>query len=138
MLAESAGRALDSIYNKYKINRGFGYSTYTKMYESGVVTILDYCSSVWGYSVSHKIDTIQKRVIRLFVGVHRFAANKAINADMGWISCRTRRHVNMLRLWNKFITMDGSRLVKNIFNWDKQLKRGWRKNVNDVFCSFNC
>ena len=83
MLAESAGRALCSMYNKYKINRGFGYSTYTKLYESGVVPILDYCSSVWGYNVLDKIDTIQNRAIRLFLGVHRFAANKAINADMG-------------------------------------------------------
>ena len=57
---------------------------------------------------------------------------------MGWISCRTRRHVNMLRLWNKSITMDDSRLVKKIFNWDKQLKRGWSKNAYDVFRSLNC
>ena len=137
MLAESAGRALGSIYDKYKINMGFGYSTYTKLYESGVAPIFDYCSFLWGYNVLDKIDTIQNRAIRLFLWVHRFAANKAIHADMGWISCRTRRHVNMLRLWNKLITMDDSRFVKKIFNWDKQLKRGWSKNVY-VFRSLNC
>ena len=124
LLAESA---LGSIYNKY-----------TKLYESGVVPIFDYCSSVWGYSVLDKIDTIQNRTIRLFLGVHRFAAYKAIDADMGWISCRTRRHVNMLRLCNKLITMDDSRLVKKIINWDKQLKRGRSKIVYDVFRSLNC
>ena len=46
MLAESAGRALGSIYDEYKINSGFGCSTYAKLYESGVIPILDYCSSV--------------------------------------------------------------------------------------------
>ena len=83
MLAESAGRALGSIYNKYKINRGFGYSTYTKLYESGVVPILDYCSSVCGYNVLDKIDTIQNRAIRQFLGVHRFAANRQLTLIWG-------------------------------------------------------
>ena len=124
MSAESVGRALGSTYNRYERNRGFGYSTYTKLYGSGVVPILDYCSFVWGYNDLDKIDTIENRAIRLYIGVHRFAANKAINAYMGWISCRTRRHVNMLRLWNKLITVDNSRLVNNIFNWDRQMKRG--------------
>ena len=48
MLAESTGRALGSIYNKNKTNKGFVYSIYTILYESGVVPILDYCSSVLG------------------------------------------------------------------------------------------
>ena len=34
--------------------------------------------------------------------------------------------------------MDDSRLVKNIFKSDKQLKRGWSKNVYDIFRSLNC
>ena len=34
--------------------------------------------------------------------------------------------------------MDDSRLVKKIFNWDKQLKRGWGTNIYDVFRSLNC
>ena len=96
-----------------------------------------YAAVVWGYNVLDKIDTRQNRAIRMFLGVYRFAANKAINADMGWIS-RTRHHVNMLRLRNKLIAKDDSRLVKNIFNWDKQLKRGWSKNVYDVFRSLKC
>ena len=44
----------------------------------------------------------------------------------------------MLWLWNKLIIMDDSRLRKNIFKWNKQLKPGWRQNVYDVFRSLNC
>ncbi len=46
ILANSAGRALEDIYNKYRLNKGFGYDTYTKLYHSDVVPILDYCSSL--------------------------------------------------------------------------------------------
>ncbi len=48
ILANSAGRALGAIYNKYRLNKGFDYNTCTKLYHSGVIPILDYCSSVWG------------------------------------------------------------------------------------------
>ncbi len=41
ILANSAGRALGAIYNTYRLNTGFGYDTYTKLYHSGVVPILD-------------------------------------------------------------------------------------------------
>ena len=48
ILTDSAGRALGNIFSKYKMNKGFGYGTYTKLYMSGVTPIKDYCSGVWG------------------------------------------------------------------------------------------
>ncbi len=59
ILANSAGRPLGAIYNKYRLNKGFGYNTYTKLYHSGVVPILDYCSPVWGYCNLNRIYTVQ-------------------------------------------------------------------------------
>ena len=138
ILADSAGRALGNIYSKYKMNKGFGYDTYTKLYMSGVTPIMDYCSGVWGYNALDKLDTIQHRAIRLYLGVHKFAPNKAINADMGWISSRTRRHVNMLRLWNRLLDMEPQRLTRKIFEWDKDFKRGWCKNVCEILSTIRC
>ena len=98
VLADSAGRALGSIYNRFKQNKGFGFDTYTKLFNSGVTPILDYCSGAWGYNALDKIDTVQNRAIRLFLGVHQFAPNKAVTADLGWVSSRSRRHIEILRL----------------------------------------
>ncbi len=39
ILDNSPGRALGTTYNKYRLNKGFGYDTYTKLYHSGVVLI---------------------------------------------------------------------------------------------------
>ncbi len=80
---EFAGRALGAIYNKHRLNKGFGYNTYTKLYHSGVAPTLYYCSTVWGYCNLDKIDTVQNRALRLFLGVHKCAPNLSINADMG-------------------------------------------------------
>ncbi len=61
-------------------------SSICNKYHSGVVSMLDYCSSVWGFCNLDKIDTVQNRALRLFLEVHKFAPNVSINADIGWIS----------------------------------------------------
>ncbi len=53
------------------------------MYNSGVTPILDYASGIWGYTKYGKVDTVQNRAIHLYLGVHVFAQNLAINGDMG-------------------------------------------------------
>ena len=70
-LPKSASRALGSILNKYYKLGGLGYYTYTKMFMSGVAPILDYSSAVWGYPEIPKIDTVQYRAMRIFLGVHK-------------------------------------------------------------------
>ncbi len=40
------------------LNKGFSYDTYTKLYHSGVVPVLDYCTMVWGYCNLDKIDSV--------------------------------------------------------------------------------
>lgn len=134
ILSESAGRALGSICSKFKSNKGFGYNTYSKLFECGVAPILDYCSGVWGFGKHEKADTIQNRAIRFYLGVHRFAPNLAINADMGWLYSRTRRKVEMVRFWNRMHIMDDTRLTKKVFLWDKSIcKRNWNSEIKQIF-----
>ncbi len=45
----AAGRELGSVISKFKCFRNVGFKTYSKLYHSGVVPILDYCSGVWGF-----------------------------------------------------------------------------------------
>jgi hypothetical protein len=121
MLANSANRALGGIFSKFKENKGLGYKSYTKLYNTGVIPILDYGAGVWGYNCHKRADIVQNRAIRFYLGVHRFASNLAINGDMGWVTCEVRQKVEMLRLWNRLINVSDTRIVKKIFNWDKAL-----------------
>ena len=47
VLADSGGRALGSLYTKYRSNKGFRYTTYTKMFDLCVSPILEYFPGVW-------------------------------------------------------------------------------------------
>ncbi len=38
--------------------------------------------------------------------------------DMGWVSNRGRWDINALRLWNRLVGLENSRITKKIFKWD--------------------
>jgi len=70
--------------------------------------------------------------MKVFLGVHRFAANTAVEADMGWYPNYIKRVLNVLRYWNRMLCMADDRLTKKIFSVEhEQNKRG-------SWCSFVC
>jgi hypothetical protein len=140
VLAKSAGRALGSICTKFRKIKGLGFKTFTKMFHAGVTPILDYCSGIWGNGSHTKIDTIQNRALRFFLGVHRFAPNLAVQGDCGWQSSECRRKLEMTRLWNRLVSMDRNRITYKIFEWDHALCcKNWSKEIKTLFelCDLN-
>ncbi len=113
-LADAANRALGSVINKYKSINGLGYYTYLRLFQSGVCPMLDYCSEVWGYNKFLQIDAIQNKAIRIFLGVHKFVSIDAINGDMGWTTSCERLKINMVRFWNRLMSLNNTRLPKVI------------------------
>lgn len=70
--------------------------------------------------------------------MHRFASNLAVNGDMGWIPCSIRQKLEVLRLWNRLISVSNNRLVKKVFQWDKLLCRNnWCKEVKMICDEIN-
>ena len=115
ILAQAAGRALGSIIAKYKSHKYMGYSTYTKLFDSCVCPVMEYAAGVWGYRNYNKINTVQHRAARSFLGVHRFTPTLALEGDMGWLIPKYRRWSQMLRLWNRLVSMPDDRVTKQIF-----------------------
>ena len=138
ILAKSGGRALGSICTKFRSIKGLGFKTFTKLFHSGVAPILDYCSGVWGNGNHNKIDTVQNRALRFFLGVHRFAPNLAVQGDCGWLSSISRRKLEMIRLWNRLVRMDRNRLTFKVFKWDHMLcSRNWSKDIKEILSLCN-
>ncbi len=112
-----------------------GFNTFDKMYHSSVVPIIDYGSGIWGYKHHGDGNKIQFRAIRYILRVHSKAALLALEGDMGWTSSKTRHHIHMIRLWNKFINMDESRITKCVFNLDYQICKNWSFEFKDILYS---
>lgn len=136
--ASSAERALGSIINKYKRYPDMGYSTYTKLYENCVAPILDYSSGIWGYKTFSKIESLQNRAQRIFLGVHRFAPALGVEGDMGWLLRTNQRRLKMLQFWNRLVKMRDTRLTKKVFRWEYSNGRhNWCSEVLDIFRKLN-
>ncbi len=133
MLAGAAGRALGGIINKVKANKDLGYKTFTTMVDRCVVPILLYGSSTWGTKYYKCCDDILLRASRFYMGVHRLAAIPGIQGDMGWLDCKSRWKLEIIRQYNRFIYMDDSRLNRIVFLHDKASKgHNWNKSVKKI------
>ena len=138
VLAKSAQRAMGAVTHKYRQLNGLSYTTYTTLFNSCVATILDYGAEVWGYKDFTKIDTVQQNAIRVFLGLHKFAPVDGFAGDMGWTQARVRRHVAMVRFWNRMISMDDDRLTKKIFLYDLSLlHNNWSSEMKCILESID-
>ena len=71
----------------------------------------------------------------IFLGVHKHAPNLAVSGDMGWTTRRARRHIEMIRLWNRLIKMPETRLTHHFFLWEKSILRhtcNWSQNIKHL------
>ena len=137
MLAKSGTRALGAVISKYKHLSNMGYNTFTKCFESYVCPVLDYSSEVWGSVMGQKIDAVQNKAMRVFLGVHKFAANQMLDGDMGWYPSKLRRKISMLRLWNRLLKMNNIRLPKLIFEREFQLNGKWCQTIRNILKEIN-
>ena len=83
ILADSGSRALSALISKLKTLKSTRYKTYTSLFNSQVATILDYCSSIWGFKKASQCDNVQNKAIRYFLGVHKFTPIPALWGEMG-------------------------------------------------------
>ncbi len=120
LLSSAAGRALGGVINKVKWNKDLGYKTYTRLIDSCVVPIILYASGVWGQKLYKCCEDVILRACRYYMGVHRLTPIPGIQGDMGWLNCKSRWALEAIRLYNRLMRMDCSRLDKRIFNFDKE------------------
>ncbi len=72
----------------------------------------------WSYEKFPQIDVIQNKTISIFLGVHKFVSIDTINGDMGWTTSCERRKINMVRFWNRLMSLNDTWLPK-----DSRLKK---------------
>ena len=132
-VSQSGFRALGSLIQKYKTLECMGHSSYKKYFESCVWPVINYGAEVWGYSNYNAINSVQIKAIKIFLGVHKFAANLAVTGDTGWVPCEIKQNLSLLRLWNKLIKLEDSRLPKMIFNYIREFKcTKWIKKIGEI------
>ena len=110
-----------------------GFDTYSKCFNASISPILEYGAEIMGYHKGENIEQVQNKAIRVYLGVHRFAAIPAITGDTGWVPSSIKRKICMLRYWNRLCLLDEPRLTKRIFNhiFERQSTK-WYKAVCNI------
>ena len=135
-LSAAASRSFGRIHSIFKSVGNLGINTYQTLYSSYVESIMNYASGVWGFRHYDKSQVLQNRIMRFYLGVHRFAPIPATRIELDWLECRESRWLSMLRLYNRINKMDDNRLPKIICKWDQSLGLDtWFSEINHIAAS---
>lgn len=135
MVAQSASRALGLLIAKCKAFGGFHYTTFTKLYDTLVNSIIDYGSAIWGTKEVSCISAVQNRACRFFMGLGKYAPNLAVNGDMGWKAPVVKQWECVFRQWNRYALMENSRLNRKIMQWSFSCAKNRSKNWVSRVCT---
>ena len=101
-------------------------------------TYTHYAAGVWGYDNYPAPQVLQNRIIRFYLGVHRYAPLSAIWLEMDWINIQKTRWLDIMRLYNRLVGMSWDRLPRKVLQWDCKLGGvGWVKDLVNVCNNIN-
>ena len=135
-LCKSASRALGALYSKFIYAGGMTYNVFNKLYKSVVEPVLYYAAGIWGTANFPKVNTIQNRAARLYLGTAKNASNIATRGDMGWSSCLHKQYIEVFRLYFRLLNSPDSRLLHIVHEWSKTLRFSWEKRVMHIINKF--
>jgi hypothetical protein len=73
-VAKSASRSLGLLIAKCKTNGGFEYSTFTKLFDSLVMSVIEYGASIWGSKDFSFINAVKNKSNAVFYGCRKIHA----------------------------------------------------------------
>ena len=116
-VAKYATRALGGMISKYKQTGGNLYETYNTFYESCIQPVMLYGAGVWGIREFSKLNVIQNKACKYFLGVPKTTSNVASRGEMGWLTVQAKQEIEVIRLWCRLEKMDKDRLTYNVHKW---------------------
>jgi hypothetical protein len=141
-LTTSASRALGALTTKFYQCGGMDYEIFTKLYNSLVVPVFTYASSIWGLNKFKCVNVIQQRAAKIFLGLNKTAPNNAAIGDIGWTTCYARQLGEVYRMQWRLSNMDDTRITKIVHRWSKRSPKSIDQkaskffNKHDINCNF--
>ena len=136
-VTDSGNGALGLSISKCKSVGGLPFSTFTKLYDSTVASIIGYGASVWGCRKYRCISAVQNRALRFYLGVGRYTQNTAVSGDTGWDTVYQKQWKIIINQWCKIRRMDQNRLNFKVYQRSSSTNntryKNWARNVKHMF-----
>ena len=134
-LSGAALQAFRTIIGKTKSNYDLSFSSFSTLFHSCVEPILDYGNSAWNIgNKCDKIDAVQFRALRFYLGVPKTTSLLYLTGEAGWIPGIVRRDLNVIRVYNDLVQMPRSRLARQIYEHDHSdtVNGAWSWNARTI------
>ena len=75
-------------------------------------------------------QVLQNKIQRFFLGVHTYTPLPALHTEMDWLEMRSLRWLEVVRLFNRIVCMERTKLSRRILEWDyKGNAKGWLSDM---------
>jgi hypothetical protein len=102
---------------KSKAYGGMPFSCFKKLYDSLVMSVINYGSAIWGHKEYSSINAVHNKACRYYLGVGKYTPNAAVQDDVGLLPPIVHQWVNIARNWCRCVNMTRIRLNRKIFVW---------------------
>ena len=141
ILADSSSRALGKLTHKFYQAKGLLFETYHKLFNGTVLPVMEYAAEIWGHNAYSKLDTVQLRAYKTFLGVGKTCPTPFVRGETCVFPTQMSRHIKMLKYFNRIKTLTDDRLVKRVFYIDfRKATQGqytWCKDIKSILTKCN-
>ena len=100
--SKAGSRALGQVIRKTKLNYDLVFKSFSQVFHSTVVPVLDYAVGAWTNAGSEwrfkKIDQIEQRAMRFYCGVPRTCPISGLTGLFAWTPGIVHRDIEVIRL----------------------------------------
>ncbi len=93
----------------FKQLKNMDINSYTTLYESYVLSILNYGAAVCGFNEQSGPQVLSIHIKRYFLGVNSFTPVASTSLEFDWLDIKFLRRLEMARLANRIKKMPDSR-----------------------------
>ena len=72
-----------------------------EVFRAKILGVMHYGSEVWGYVKGDRLETVQLGYYKRWLGISKNTNSLVVRGGLGLFSLRSRRLINMVRLWKK-------------------------------------
>lgn len=140
-----ANAALGSLWGILEASKLNVWSKRSALFGSLVSSTLMYCSSVWGLNHMDVLDKVQRKFLRMVLGLAPYTPGYMLRIETGTDHLRIRVIKRALNLLVKILSMDDSRIPKKCLNNLRAMhdvsvdfnKRNWYTNITEILRETN-
>ena len=102
------------------------------LFDKMILPILSYGSEIWGFHQADAIEKVHREFMKRLLKVKSTTVNEFVYGELGRKPLIYNRYCSIVKYWFKVITASDGRLIKSVYNIQKEYMENHANKVNWV------